>query len=165
MNSKRFVLILGIVLAAGFVSAAVGERPTAPRGRAAEARPKRLVRLDLLQPGEPKLLPERRNIFIGSAGSPDADVHPAPGRGRLPGAANPGEAETTEVKPDIRYIGCVVSPRGIIGLVLVEGSAQSVTPGEAMRPGYTVTRLTRTEVEITGPDGVPKTYSLQGVEE
>jgi len=158
MSSKRIVGMAVLVLAAAAAWSAVEERP-------ASERPARLVRLDLLRTGEPKLLPERRNIFAEGRGEPEAVVPPVRGRRPGPGASGPGAAEPSAPQPDIRYIGWVVSPRGIIGLVLVDGSAQSLTAGEAFRPGYAVSRLTRAELDITGPGGVVKTYSLQGEDE
>jgi len=161
MNSKTIIRILACVGAA-VVFAAAAEKPV-PKA-AVEKRASKIVRLDLLQAGAPKLAPERRNIFTGTGGPAEG---PGPTRSgmRIRSGANPKEAGTTEAKLDLRFIGCVVSPRGIIGLVLIEGTAQSVIQGESLRPGYVVTRLSRKDIEVTGPDGIPKTYSLQGGEE
>lgn len=161
MNSKLSFRILAAVTAAGLALACFGG-PQASSSKAAKGEPvKALVRLDLLQPAASTLVPERRNIFIGGSGA--AVLPPSfPGPKR---AAEAEEAEPDVEIPEVQYVGYIQSPRGLIGLVLVQGTAQAVAQGEAVQPGYTVTRLTRKEIEITGPDGTKKIHLLQGVQE
>jgi hypothetical protein len=167
MSSRRILVFLGAAaawaaLAAAGIAGPAGGGPTPP---AKERKP--LVRLDLLRLTPPALAPERRNIFVAGASAvtaPSAEneetdseaENPVLGSGE---AAAPGEAFS------LQYVGYIHSPRGVIGLVLVEGAAQAVAQGEPVQPGYTATRVTVKEIEVTGPDGKARIYPLQGVEE
>ena len=136
--------------------------------RTPDKKPARLVRLDLLLPAERTLQPERRNIFIAGQGESEEEGQPAPkalnGRAERAASVPAEEAEPEETATAVQYIGYVLSPRGVIGLLLSGGATQALALGDSVRPGYKVTKLDRKEVEVTGPDGEKKTYSLQGVE-
>jgi hypothetical protein len=166
MTFKRGIVAL--VLAAGLSLAASGVPQEAGRARAPNKNPQRLVRLDLLVPAERTLQPEHRNIFIAGSEASEEEAQPVPqtlnGRTRRPVPTPAEETEPGETAPGTQYIGYVLSPRGVIGLLLSEGTTQALAQGDSIRPGYKVTKLDRKEVEVTGPDGVKKTYLLQGVE-
>jgi len=166
MTFKRGIAAL--VLAAGLSLAASGGPQETGRAQAPDKGPQRLVRLDLLVPVERALQPEHRNIFIAGSGAAEDEAQPVAqtlnGRTRRPVPTPAEETEPEQTAPEIQYIGYVLSPRGVIGLLLSAGTTLALAPGDSIRPGYKVTRLDRTEVEVTGPDGVKKTYSLQGVE-
>ncbi len=167
MSFKRtfsFLAAAAVVAVLAWASPA-GETKPAP----AQAR-KPLVRLDLLQLTPPALSAERRNIFV--AGAPSL-------AGQAQGEESDAEAQADEETPILgggeaaapgedfvlQYVGYVHSPRGVIGLVIVQGTAQAVAQGEPLQPGYTATRVTDKEIEVTGPDGKARIYPLQGVQE
>jgi hypothetical protein len=165
MNSKP--ALPSRLAAAALLAAALGwtglvARPGSSPAGEKESNLPPIVRLDLLAAGERNLAPEKRNIFTGEARSPEA----APAA-RVPESepAPDEESGVEETEAGVQYIGYILSPRGIVGLVLVGGTAQAVAPGEGLRPGLTVTRVTRKEIEVQGPGGVKKTYPLQGVDE
>ncbi len=166
MNSKRILRIAAaVVTAAGLGLAGIVGAETSS-SKAAKAEPvKPLVRLDLLQPVASMLVSERRNIFIGGSEESAAPLLPSPGGNRASAGRKAEQAEPEEDAVEVQYVGYILSPRGLIGLVLVQGTAQAVAQGEAVQPGYTVTRITRKEIEIAGPDGAKKTHLLQGVQE
>ena len=166
MSSKR---ILGcLALAAACAALGLAGQTGGPKAAPAKAR-KPLVRLDLLRLTPPALSAERRNIFV--AGAPtatesgdQAELAEAQAEAESdnpggPGAVAPGEAFA------FQYIGYIHSPRGVIGLAIVQGTAQAVAQGDLVQPGYTATRVTDKEIEVTGPDGKARIYPLQGVEE
>jgi len=162
MSSKR---ILGVLAAAAAAAVLVIAAPAGGE-KAAPAEPlKPLVRLDLLRLAPPALAPERRNIFVagaaavaaGQAQDEESETEIPADRGDA--AVAPGEAFA------LQYVGYIHSARGVIGLVIVEGTAQAVAQGEPVQPGYTATRITAKEIEVTGPDGKARIYPLQGVEE
>jgi hypothetical protein len=160
MTCKRWGAALLMAACAGLGAAGGGPAP--------EKSPQRLVRLDLLLPADRTLQPERRNIFIAGQGVADEEGQAVPqalnGRTRRPVPTPAQETEPEETAPEIQYIGYVLSPRGVIGLFQSEGTTRALAQGDSIRPGYTVTKLDRKDVEVTGPDGSKKTYSLQGVE-
>ena len=170
MRSKRALLFLAAAaVAAAFAVLGLSAQTSAKAPAPAKAR-KPLVRLDLLQLAPPAPTPERRNIFV--AGAPasaaiqaqdaEADAEGQSGE-ENPAIGGQGAAPGEDVA--IQYVGYIHSPRGVIGLVLVEGTAQAVAQGEIIQPGYTATRVTDKEIEVTGPDGKARIYPLQGVEE
>lgn len=166
MTCKRGIVAL--VLAACLGLAAAARPQETGRGPAPDKTPPRLVRLDLLLPAERALQPEHRNIFIAGQGASEEEGQPVPktlnGRNGRPVPTPAEETEPEESTPGIQYIGYVLSPRGVIGLLMSDGTTQALAQGDSIRPGYKVTKLDRKEIEVTGPDGVKKTYSLQGVE-
>ena len=166
MSSKRILMIAAAAVTAaglGLAGLVGAEMSSAKAAKAETVKP--LVRLDLLQPVAATLVPERRNIFIGGSGESAVPLLPSPGGNRASAAVKSEEAEPDEDASEVQYVGYILSPRGLIGLVLVQGTAQAVAQGEAVLPGYTVTRITRKEIEIAGPDGAKKTHLLQGVQE
>jgi len=166
MTFKR--RILALVLTAGLGLSGWGVPQGAGRAQAPDKTPQHLLRLDLMVPVERTLQPERRNIFIAGSGAAEEEGQPAArnlnGRGRQAVPTPAEETEPEETAPEIQYIGYVLSPRGIIGLLLSGGTTQALAEGDSIRPGYKVTRLDRKGIEVTGPDGIKKNYSLQGVE-
>lgn len=168
MTCKRWSAAL--VLAACLGLAAAGGPQEEGRAQASEKSksPQRLVRLDLLLPAARTLQPEHRNIFIAGSGAAEEEALPVSptlnGRTRRPVPTPAEETEPEETAAEIQYIGYVLSPRGVIGLFQSGGTTQALALGDSTRPGYKVTKLDRKDVEVTGPDGVKKTYSLQGVE-
>ncbi len=170
MRSKRAL----VFLAATIVAAALGVLgQTAPTGAKAPAPAKArkpLVRLDLLQLAPPALTAERRNIFVAGAAAAPAlqaqdEESDSEGQGDEENPALGGRGAAPGEDFAVQYVGYIHSPRGVIGLVLVEGTAQAVAQGELIQPGYTATRVTDKEIEVTGPDGKARIYPLQGVEE
>jgi hypothetical protein len=165
MNFKHAFGPTAAATAAVLILAAAGGAGPASAQAARAASVKPLVRLDLLQPVASTLAPERRNIFIAGPAASEPPLPPAQrGKPRVT-AEDAEEASPGEQSVEIHYVGYISSPRGLIGLVLVQGTAQAVAQGDAIQPGYTVSRLTRREIEITGPDGAKTTHVLQGVKE
>lgn len=166
MTSKRLSIVLGLLWAgwsavAGAAPQSVSQTPNSDKT------PRRLVRLDLLVPQERSLKPQRRNIFVAGAGTSEVEELLERPTGRRPAPVPEGDEERTEAgspASDVQYIGYVLSPRGVIALVSVDGTTRAVAEGDLVRMGCKVTRISRTEVEVVDAGGAKTTYSLKGEE-
>ena len=172
--------IIACVAVAAAVAAAVWagqDKPSAPP--AGEARPKSFVRMDLLAKPARELMPPKRGIFAPSAEDEgmeepagDSGTQAIPlsgasegGRPGAPGQAPAAPSASALPSLSLRYIGFVKSPRGIVGLVLVQGQAMAVGTGDTVADWFTVGTITPGGIEVTGPDGAKATYPLEGEEE
>ncbi len=164
MNAKRWICALVAVAVGGGFLAATGEEKPA-------AGPVSLIRWEWLPATPAPPAPPKRDIF-----SPRST--PVPGEDRVrPDAvfARPGEAppeaggKPTEPQPpafELRFIGWSfgVAQKRLVGIVLLDGTAAAVAEGETLANGFTVTRITRREIEVRGPDGKTQTFALEGGE-
>lgn len=166
MSSKRLVFV-AVVLAAAALVLSARSGPGKPGADAPAKTRTPLVRLDLLQPAEATLAAERRNIFTAGPAQAEEEQEEVPAipSGDQPDAGSVEAAPPAEGGLAVQYVGFVLKPKGIIGLVLVQNSPVAVAQGDVVQPGYTVTRLTRKEIEIAAPDGSKRVYALQGVQE
>jgi hypothetical protein len=180
-----------------FLTAAVLVLAALPAGLAAQkagpsaARPKRLVRVDLLTPSPADPRPARRDVF-----SPGSDIGPAPGgvafpaispqarpgapAGALvipppsrgtPAGAGAGEtaasspnpnAEAPVFIPSVRYIGYVDFGRKLTALVIADGQPLAVEEKDELLPGYRVASITAERIEIADPSGTKRSYLREG---
>jgi len=65
-------------------------------------------------------------------------------------------------QPSVRYIGYVHADGKTIALLIVNGLALPVEPGEYITPEFQVVRITPEEVIVTGPDKKEIRFSLEG---
>ena len=166
MTSKRMSVILGLVWAGWSMAAGAAPQSTA-QAPVSDKAPQRLVRLDLLVPQERSLKPQRRNIFVAGAGASEIEAPPERPNGSTEDQASTvGEegAEAGGQASNIQYIGYVLSPRGIIGLVSIDGTTRALAEGDLVRMGCKVTKISRKEVEVEDAAGAKTTYSLKGEE-
>lgn len=149
---------LWLAALAVFVAASIGQdMPSASKS---------LVLKDLLDRTPPEAGEALRDIFRPRQTRPPAGAPEAPG---MAAPGSPGSAAAPAVvmpnpDPAVIYIGYVRSERTIIGLVLTGGRTLAVTAGEEIAPGYRVSRITRTQIEVLGPESRVIVYALEGDE-
>jgi hypothetical protein len=130
---------------------------------------KNLIRMDLLRVKRSELSVPKRNIFSPqtSQRSPlpgvHADLSNPSGAGQEQPQDEAGEAPQA-LTVNLRYIGYVLSPRKMIGLVILEGQAMAVVEGEVVSEGVRIGKITAQEIEIILPDSTTRTFSLEGEE-
>ncbi len=167
-----------IVLAAGLVVAAA----LAAFGQAKPARSKKadpdmvtgpLLRMSLLERKEGPFTGAKRDPFIpGAFAEPQQEAVPHFGAQPFakPGQPVPGAkpeaaaAPAEEVIPavNIRYVGFIQGKEKFLAIVLFNGQASAVAAGEALGGVWKVDRVGPAEIEITGPDGAPLKFALEG---
>jgi len=181
-----------------FLTAAVLVLAALPAGLAAQkagpaaARPKRLVRVDLLTPPPVESRPVLRNVFSpGSDASPAAGSVafpalsqqqgvpgapgrplpiPSPSRGAPAGGAavepatgSPApSAEAPVYIPSVRYIGYVDFGRKLTALIIADGQPLAVEEKDELLPGYRVALITAERIEIADPSGTKRSYLREG---
>ncbi len=128
-----------------------------------------LIRMDLLRATRAEPAVTKRNIF-----SPQASQRsPLPAaQGALSNPSSLGQEQLqddAEEAPqaliiDLRYIGYVMSPRKMLGLIILEGQAMAVVEGEVISEGLRIGKITAQEIEIILPDSTTRTFSLEGEE-
>jgi len=164
MNAERRIRILAAVMVLAAIFAAAGEDKPA-------ASPVSLIRWEWLPANLTPPAPPKRDIF-----SPRNS--PVPAEDRFRDDAVPSEAgserpnaggKAVESQPpalELRFIGWSygVAQKRLVGLVLLDGTAAAVAEGETLANGFTVTRITRREIEVRGPDGKTLTFALEGGE-
>lgn len=150
-----------------------------PSAASSEVRPKSFVRMDLLTKQARELMPPKRGIFSpgaedegagaegdgsGPATTPASRTRNPEGR---PAATGTQTAETSSALPalGLRYIGFIRSAQTIVGLVLVQGQALAVKPGDIVGDGYKIGTITPKEIEVIGPEGSKQAFPLEGEEE
>jgi hypothetical protein len=133
---------------------------------------KSLLRKDLLQIGKQEVAPPKRNIFAPRIGSSRPGAVALPGR-PLPavdfeaadeptaGAETAAEAPPV-VMVNLRYLGFIASPRGLVALVNFEGRAIAVVEDDVVGEGIRIGKITREQVEVILPDSSTRTFSLEG---
>jgi hypothetical protein len=166
MTSKSMSVILGLVWA-GWSMVAGASPPSTAQAPVSDKSTQRLVRLDLLVPRDRSLKPQRRNIFVAGAEASEIEAPPERPNGRTEGQASTVDGEDAEAggqASNIQYIGYVLSPRGVIGLVSIDGTTRALAEGDLVRIGCKVTKISRTEVEVEDAAGAKTTYSLKGEE-
>lgn len=130
-----------------------------------ESKGKSLIRKDLLVKKARDMAGPRRNIFAPQA-SPRQDLFEEQAAESNPQAA---EARLKESAPaalmSLRYIGYIVSPLKIIGLVIFEGEALAVEEGETLSEEIKVGKITPEEIEIVGPGATSRKFPLEGEKE
>jgi len=122
---------------------------------------KSLIRKDLLEQRRSADVRPRRNIFVRGGGT---TVEPGP-----PATVGPAQAETPSDKaepesigPDIRYVGCVVTPRKTVAIILVDGQALVVAEGDQVAGIFTVQKISPEALDLADPDGQRRTISIGG---
>jgi len=166
MTSKSMSVVLGLVWA-GWSMAAGAAAQSTTQAPVSDKTPPRLVRLDLLVPQERSLKPQRRNIFVAGAGASEIEEPPERPNGQTEDQAATVDEEGAEAgvqASNIQYIGYVLSPRGVIALVSVDGTTRALAEGDLVRMGCKVTKISRKEIEVEDAAGAKSTYSLKGEE-
>jgi hypothetical protein len=173
MRAIKFGLIVFASAAAALAVGAGQEKPAA--GEPAEARPKSMVRMDLLSKSAKELMPPKRSIFSPSAedeGVEAASVTAGPGtipssRSNVTEGSRKPTSNANAALPSLslRYIGFVKSSKAVIGLVIVQGQALAVQTGDMVGDWYKVGSITPKNLEVSGSDGVKMRFPLEGDEE
>jgi hypothetical protein len=120
-----------------------------------------LIRKDLLKQPWPADVRPRRNIFVRGGGTA---VEPGPPVKVSPSRADTAsdKAEPESIGPDIRYVGCVVTPRKTVAIVLVDGQALAVAEGDQVAAFFVVQKISPEALELADPDGRRRTISITG---
>jgi len=128
--------------------------------------PVSLIRKDLLSLDIKKLDPPKRNIFTpNSSGGQAIDEFGDMNIGQQAEQQNLGAlgAELSSVRAlGFRYIGYVKSGQKITALILFEGEALAVDVGEEIAEGVSISKITREDITVIGPDQEPRTFPLEG---
>jgi hypothetical protein len=129
-----------------------------------------LIKIKLLPGKEMTLPPVLRDIFSPQVYSAPVSIsssrkQDAGAQQKMPGKQS-GEEEAasneTVYRPSIRYIGYVHAEGKTIALLIVNGLALPVEPGEYITPEFQVVRISPEEVIVTGPDKKEIRFSLEG---
>lgn len=129
-----------------------------------------LIKINLLPGKEMTLPPVLRDIFspqvysapvsVSSSGKQDSGAQQ-----KMPGKRS-GEEEAASneavYRPSVRYIGYVHSAGKTIALLIVNGLALAVEPGEYIMPEFQVVRISPEEVIVSGPNKEEIHFSLEG---
>jgi hypothetical protein len=120
-----------------------------------------LIRKDLLRPPRSADVRPRRNIFIRGGGT---SVEPGPPANAVPPQAVTlsDKAEPESLGPDIRYVGCVITPRRTVAIILLDGQALAVAEGDQVAAIFTVQKISREALDLADPDGQRRTISIGG---
>jgi len=120
-----------------------------------------LIRKDLLKPPRSADVRPKRNIFVRGGGTA---VEPGPPANAVrPQAVTPSDqAEPESLGPDIRYVGCVVTPRKTVAIILVDGQALAVAEGDQVAGIFTVQKISPEALDLADPDGQRRTISIGG---
>jgi len=167
MRKKPEHAVLAAVLILAVLPGVLAAQKAAPPA----ARPKRLVRVDLLTPPPVESRPARRDVFSPSSDSaaPLAGIGlpNMPGRPGSPAAvaaptppADSGEAPV--YIPAIRYIGYVDFGRKLTALVIADGQPLAVEEQDELLPGYRVVAITAERIDIADPGGTKRSYLREG---
>lgn len=136
-------------------------------GQGAKPAPKRLLRMENLEPRNRPPAASQRDIFSPSRYAP-ADIPASGGRaepGRPGGEEDAVEREAPPVPAlSLRFIGYSHNPglNRTVGLILLDGVARAVGEGDVMPNGLEIVRVTREQIEARKPDGETLTFSLEG---
>jgi len=188
MRKKSDPFLSAAVLVLAVLPVALAAQKAAPPA----ARPKRLVRVDLLTPPPVESRPVRRDVFSPGSDSAAAlagvafpAMSPQPGtpgsRGRpvplqrlspgAPAGEGAGEAasgspvaggEAPVYIPSVRYIGYVDFGRKFTALVIADGQPLAVEEKDELLPGYHVVTITAERIEIADPNGTKRSYLREG---
>ena len=149
------VLLAWGALAGGF-PASGQDKPGPSSGPAVES----LIRKDLLGRTRPAEVRPRRNIFIRNGG-PVVEAPPAESpRAKPEVPATPGQPEATE--PDIRFVGCVLTARQTVAIVIVDGQALAVAEGDRLADVFTVQEISPEALTLVDAQGQTRTISIRG---
>jgi len=119
-----------------------------------------LIRKDLLDRSPSAEVRPRRNIFIRSGGPAE---EPPPAASLQPQAQPPaGPAEPAAEGPEIRYVGCVVTARRTVAIVLVAGQALAVVEGDPLAGMFTVQKVGPEALVLVDAQGQTRTISIRG---
>jgi len=130
-----------------------------------EVKGKSLIRIDLLVRKARDTAGPRRNIFAPQA-SLRQELFEEQATERNPQVSEALSKESTPPSLiNLRYIGYIVSPLKIIGLVIFEDEALAVEEGETLSEGIKVGKITLEEIEIVGPGGASSKFPLEGEKE
>jgi len=156
MRSGAVLGLLAWAALTGIFPAAAQDKPHPSSAPAVGS----LIRKDLLGRGRPADVRPRRNIFIRNGGpaseAPPADVsRPIPEPPVSP-------AQPAAVEPDIRFVGCVVTARKAVAIVLVEGQALAVAEGDRLAEVFTVQKISPEALALVDDQGQTRTISIRG---
>jgi len=168
----RILLASGLILAAA-LSAFSQSKPARGKKTDPDMVTGPLLRMNLLVRKEGPFVGAKRDPFIpGVLTAPQADLpHFGAKPGAQPGSAapgvKPGVAPSEETPPpeppvNIRYVGFIQGKEKFLALVLFNGLAVAVAPGESLGDIWKVVRVGATEIEIQGPDGSVLKFALEG---
>jgi hypothetical protein len=120
-----------------------------------------LIRKDLLRPPRVADVRPRRNIFVGGGAT---SVLPGPPSNFVQSQAETpsNESGAESVGPDIRYVGCVVTPRRTVAIILVDGQALAVAEGDQVAAIFTVQKISPQALDLADGDGQRRTISIEG---
>jgi hypothetical protein len=164
-------LVSGLILAAA-LSALSQTKP--PRGKKTDpdmvTGP--LLRMSLLERKDAPFPGAKRDLFIPGVTAVEQPALPHFGARPpvQPGMTVPGvkpdaaAAETLPPEPpvNIRYVGFIQGKEKFLALVLFNGLAVAVGPGETLGEIWKVARVAAAEIEIQGPDGSTLKFALEG---
>lgn len=130
---------------------------------------KSLIRKDLLETSNRKLLPPKRNIFtqqrtnLGAEGSafPGADRSQSPQGVQ---SQTDERVKNEEIFSDLIYIGYVNSEQRVVALIVFMGRTYAVESGDILEGGINIGEITPDDVEISGPDSQSRKVKLEGEE-
>ena len=165
----KLLLASGLILAAG-LSAFSQSKPARGKKTDPDMVAGPLLRMNLLERKEGPFVGAKRDPFIpGAMAEPQVDLpHFGLRSGTQPGLAAPGlkpEAAAAEEAPppvNIRYVGFIQGKEKLLALVLFNGLAVAVAPGESLGDIWKVTRISAAEIEIQGPEGPALKFALEG---
>lgn len=128
-----------------------------------------LIKIKLLPDKEMNLPPVLRDIFSPQVYSAPVFISHSSKQNsgaeqKMPGKQGEEETASHEAvyRPSVRYIGYVHSAGKTIALLIVNGLALPVEPGEYITPEFQVVRISPEEVIVTGPDKKEIRFSLEG---
>ena len=162
-NWRRILLVF--LLGMFFCHSVLGESGEVDRKKREES--KGLVRKDMLSGERRELTSSKRNIFVPSSSGMDWEDAAALGQGlAVPsesGRFNTGvSTPESEISPELKYIGYVISGQKIVGLIIFQEEALSVEKGDVIAEGVEVVGLNRQEIEIIGLGDESKKFPLEG---
>ncbi|GAG13792.1 unnamed protein product, partial [marine sediment metagenome] len=143
------------------------EKPQEKEKEKQESTP--IIRIDLLQKGQKKLKPPRRNIFIPKRSSGEEFLYESQpgvqGQNLLTpdaGKEDPFQNETQNIILNLRYVGFVKSGKKIVALILLDGEALAVESGDMISEGVEIGKISSEEIEILSPGSKQRRYPLEG---
>ncbi len=163
MEAKK-ILIFVFVLSFAASFWLIAQEKEAQKKDPAPKSPSSLIRKELLSREPRALEPARRNIFSPQrAGTrerePNLVAIPQDVQRLTTPPSGPG---TNRLLLDLSYIGCIISDKKIIGLVIFEGDVLAVEKGEWIGEGIKVTEVTPAEIEVIGPDSEKRKFPVKG---